>query len=77
MRNKEQIYECVRVYASGDIAATELREGEKMSQWLTFNRQFRPQQALFVDGVCQEQGHLTKAKCHSLSKTLHAKRKAK
>lgn len=44
---------CVRVYASGDAKAS-IRDAEGLASWLSFNRESRPGNALFVDGTCAD-----------------------
>lgn len=53
---------CVRVYASGD-AKESLRDAEGLESWLSFNRQARPGNALFVDGTCagSDRGYISRA----------------
>jgi hypothetical protein len=47
------VHHCVRVYANGDARET-VRDEEGLESWLTYNRQARGGNALFVDGVCAE-----------------------
>lgn len=53
---------CVRVYASGD-AKESWRDAEGLESWLSFNRDARPGNALFVDGRCAgtDRGYLSRA----------------
>lgn len=55
-------YLCVRVYASGD-AKESVRDVEGLESWLSYNRQARPGNALFIDGTCagSDRGYLSRA----------------
>ena len=56
------VHLCVRVYASGE-AKESLRDDEGLRSWMSFNREARPGNALFVDGVCAatDRGYLCAA----------------
>lgn len=45
------VHLCVRVYASGE-AKESIRDAEGLESWLSYNRQARPGNALFIDGSC-------------------------
>lgn len=75
MSNKpatNRLTHCVRT-SRDDERHLELREADRVEQWLAFNRDFRPDNALFVDGECRATGDLRKETCAAIAAELCAK----
>ncbi len=60
---------CVR-YANEGGRVIEQREHEVVGMWERFNRDFRPDSALFVDGTCIHRGAFTKEQCMEIEAGL-------
>jgi hypothetical protein len=69
-------HQCVRVYNNGD-RAVEPRPASRLSEWLEYNKGFRPGTALFVDGVCHQTGYLSEDRCRLIAAELAEKHAAK
>ena len=62
---------CVRVAKSGE-RTVESREADVVELWTRFNKDFRPDSALFVDGTCLHVGRYTKTECEAIAQDLKA-----
>ena len=66
---------CVRVYANGEARYT-VRDAAGLESWLTYNRRFRPGNALFVDGCmpdpAKDRGYLNEEQIAHVAETLAA-----
>lgn len=67
----QQKVQCVR-YSGLNDRSVEEREPELVEKWIRFNTDFRPEQALFVDGECRSRGRLSAADCGQISAALKA-----
>jgi hypothetical protein len=63
---------CVRIGGKGD-KVVEQRDDTVVDMWRRFNVDFRPESALFVDGVCVHVGGHTKAACEEFAIQLNQK----
>lgn len=63
--------QCVRVGKAGD-RTVESREADVVEMWTRFNKDFRPDNALFVEGTCLHLGRYTKAECDAIGNDLKA-----
>ena len=69
---KRFVFLCVRVYPDGDRRET-VRTLEGMIDWLKFNREYRPGNALFVNGVrphSTDSGYLSEKECRAVKEIL-------
>jgi hypothetical protein len=60
---------CVR-YSRDGGRVVESRDSDVVGLWEKFNRDFRPDSALFVNGQCRHQGAFTKDQCNKLESDL-------
>jgi hypothetical protein len=60
---------CVR-YSRDGGRVVESRDLDLVRLWEKFNRDFRPDSALFVNGQCRHQGAFTKEQCSKLELEL-------
>jgi len=67
------VHLCVRVYASGE-AKESIRDAEGLESWLSYNRQARPGNALFVDGSCAttDVGYLSRTHADEVASLLRS-----
>ncbi len=62
-------HQCIRIEKSG-TRATEVRDSDVVDLWIKFNQDFRPEAALFVDGLCRGVGSFTEEQCANISAAL-------
>jgi hypothetical protein len=65
---------CVRVYNNGDRVLFDTARDEDTQEWLRYNMKNRFGTALFVDGVCKQQGYLSQARCDEIARSLRGER---
>lgn len=63
---------CMRFAKNGE-KAIDMREPQVIEMWVRFNKDFRPESALYVDGEQRSTGAFTQHECEAIAAKLLAK----